>query len=118
MIAFLIRYRFAILLGAGASAIILFMLHYDKLGDKAAAFDDLVARQATQDAQQNHSDTVGMNLETGMNDYRPAARNLDREVKNATDRNTGNRFAADSVRRTTGRIAAGEAARQRANPVR
>lgn len=52
-----------------------------------------------------------MDLETGLNTYRKAAREYDRKVQDAA--NTA-RFDAGGVQRTAGRIAAGEAARKRA----
>lgn len=54
---------------------------------------------------------VSLNLETGLNDYKPISRELDKEVNNATLLDSGNRFSVDSVRRTTARINAGEASR-------
>jgi hypothetical protein len=79
-----------------------------------AAQDAMVARV---DAEQN-SWTAGMNLETGLSDYRPAAQQIDRKVQDATTHDAGNRFDNGSVQRTAARISAGEAARQRIDPVR
>lgn len=57
--------------------------------------------------------SVGMNLETGLNDYQLHAIDIDRKVHDATAHDTGNRFDAAGVQRTAERIAAGEAARKR-----
>lgn len=62
--------------------------------------------------QQEKSHSVGINLETGLNDYRPKAREIDKKVQNAPNRID---FDVERVQRTAERIAAGNAARQRHN---
>jgi len=59
--------------------------------------------------------TIGLNLETGLNDYKPISRELDKEVNNATSLDSSRRFDDDIVRRTTARISAGESSRKRIN---
>ena len=86
--------------------------------EKSKKVDELTNAINEQSKQQDKSHSVGMNLETGLNDYRPVAKELDRKVNNATATDTGNRFDANSVQRTSDRIAAGRAARERANAVR
>lgn len=82
--------------------------------DRAREADELERLLIDRAAQEERSHTTGINLETGLNDYRPAARTIDRKVQDATSHDTGNRFDAGSVQRTADRIAAGEAARKRA----
>lgn len=82
----------------------------DRANDADAAEQAIIDRAAAE----GRSHTIGMNLETGLNDYRAVAKKLDNEVSHATANDSGNRFTADSVQRAAARIAAGEAARRRA----
>lgn len=82
--------------------------------DRAREADELERLLIDRTTEEERSHTIGMNLETGLNEYRPAANTLNRKVQDATAHDSGNRFDARSVQRTTDRIAAGEAARKRA----
>lgn len=84
----------------------------------ASRVDAINAAIAAHIEAQKESNAIGIDLENGLNQYRPAAKQLDDEVQNATVNDTGNRFDANSVQRTASRIAAGDAARKRANGVR
>lgn len=64
---------------------------------------------------QKKTQSVGQNLETGLNDYRPKAREIDSEVNNAPH---PDRFNAERLRWAKDRNAAGRAARQRAGALR
>lgn len=70
-----------------------------------------------QQEEMNRNAEIGRKLEDGIEVYRNTSRNLDHEVYDATRHNAAARFDADSVRRVSARIAAGEEARERANPV-
>lgn len=56
---------------------------------------------------------VSLNLETGLNDYKPISRELDKEVNNATSFDSSRRFDNSSVKRTEQRIQTGEKAREK-----
>lgn len=85
-----------------------------KLVIDAESADRLKSAINTRIAAEQFGFKQGMNLETGLNDYKKQAREYDRKVQDATTA-TSPRFTADGVQRTTARIAAGEAARKRSN---
>ncbi|MAR56014.1 MAG: hypothetical protein CMM93_02420 [Rickettsiales bacterium] len=73
---------------------------------------DFNAAVREHNAQQEKSQSIGIDLETGLNKYETKKRPLDKEVRNASNPVL---FTPDSLRRTADRIAAGKAARQRAD---
>lgn len=84
-----------------------------KLVIDAESADRLKSAINTRIAAEQFGFKQAMDLETGLNAYRKTARQLDKEVQNATD--ATKRFDAGGVQRTTARIAAGKAARQRSH---
>lgn len=61
-------------------------------------------------SQEKLNQAIGLNLETGLNDYKNKTQELDRKVPDAT---IACRFDVDGVQRTAERIATGIAARKR-----
>lgn len=112
--AFLAPYRIWLIIGAAALALLAGWRAH-KLVIDAESADRLRSALNNRIAAEEFGFQQGMNLETNLNDYRADARDLDLEVYDATVSDAGNRFNADSVRRTAGRIAAGKAIRQRAH---
>lgn len=99
-------------LAFGAAALLVMGWHAHKLVIDAESADRLKSAINSRIAAEEFGFKQAMDLETGLNTYRKVAREYDRKVKDAA--NTA-RFDAGWVQRTTGRIAAGEAARKRAN---
>lgn len=60
------------------------------------------------------SHTIGLDLETGLNEYKKKAQELNKEAINANYNDIA-RISSDSMHRAAKRIAAGESARQRIN---
>ena len=73
--------------------------------ERAHQTDSLQAGINAHIADEKHNEAIGLNLETGLNDYRT-------ETRGQSSRNA-DVFTADSMQFVTQRIAAGEAARQR-----
>lgn len=90
-----------------------FAWHWRGVRCEAAEAERLAAALAAHTAAESESYRLGRHLEDSFSAYQPAARDIDKEVQDATTHDTGNRFTADGVRRAATRIAAGESARQR-----
>lgn len=100
------------IVAAGAVFLVLAGWHAHKLVIDAESADRLRNAINTRIQAEQFRFKQGMNLETGLNDYRTKAKELDRSVKDAIT-TTSPRFDAGSMQRTANRIAAGEAARKR-----
>lgn len=86
--------------------------------ERAQAADKLQNAIDDHLAAEGKSHGIGLNLETGLNDYKSQTAEIDRKVNHATLHDTGNRFDAAGVQRTSDRIAAGIAARKRGDTLR
>lgn len=96
-----------------ALVVVALVWHARGVWENSRKVDALNASIAEHAAAEAKSYGIGIDLETGLNNYRAQTLQYDRKVEDATSHDSAARFDAGSVQRTAERIAAGEAARKR-----